>query len=71
MILVSAFELLVYGLQLCNTVEPRYSAPRYSANLDLVRKIFGPFNKKTFKIDLDFMRIFSAFSIDYIEIRLY
>jgi hypothetical protein len=24
-------------------------------NLDLVRKIFGPFNKKTFKIDLDLM----------------
>jgi hypothetical protein len=29
--------------------------PRYSVNLDLVRKIFGPFNKKTFKIDLDLM----------------
>jgi hypothetical protein len=38
------------------TVEPRYSAPRYSANLDVVRKNFGPFNNKTFKIDLDVLR---------------
>ena len=39
------------------------------SNLDLVRKIFGPFNKKTFKIDLDIVRtsilceIFSVSSI--------
>jgi hypothetical protein len=25
-------------------------------DLDLVRKFFGPFNKETFKIDLDIMR---------------
>jgi hypothetical protein len=30
--------------------------PLYNANLDLVRKFFGPFNKKTFKIDLDTVR---------------
>jgi hypothetical protein len=35
-------------MEILATVEPRYSA-----NLDLARKIFGPFDKKTFKIDLD------------------
>jgi hypothetical protein len=42
------FGLFFFEVKNLYTVEPRYSE-----NLDLVRKIFGPFNKKTFKIDLD------------------
>jgi hypothetical protein len=31
---------------------------RFSVNLDLVRKIFGPEDKKLFKIALDLVRIY-------------
>jgi hypothetical protein len=37
-----------------------------------MEKFFGPFNKKTFKIDLDLMELFSrSLQFHYIEIRLY
>ena len=57
------------------TVEPRFYAPRFYANLDFTRKIFGPGKNsfkiskmsldftRTFKETLDFMRTFKEFSI--------
>jgi hypothetical protein len=41
------------------------------SNLDLVRKIFGPFNKETFKIDLDIVRtsiLCEFFSVPWIAL---
>jgi hypothetical protein len=59
----------IFGLEFLSPkvreIDSRFSASRFSANLDLVRKIFVPCNKKTFEIAPNLVRshFFSSLQI--------